>query len=87
MDDDIRALLSPEGERQYLREAEAILRKFPAQRDRTADMAGELGLTLRAMGRLAEASKLLQDSHDILQRAYGDQHPLAKQAKARLSPN
>jgi tetratricopeptide (TPR) repeat protein len=70
---------------QWLRQAEAILRKFPAQRDRTADMAGELGLTLRAMGRDAEADQLLQESHDILQRAYGDAHPLTRQAKERAA--
>ena len=68
-----------------LREAEAILRKNPAQRDRLADATGEHGLTLRMMGRLAEAHALIQESHDILQRAYGDQHPLTRQAKARLS--
>jgi serine/threonine-protein kinase len=69
---------------QWLRQAEAILRKFPAQRDRMADMAGELALTLRAMGRNAEADTLIQESHDILQRAYGDAHPLTKQAKQRI---
>jgi tetratricopeptide (TPR) repeat protein len=68
-----------------LREAETIIRKFPAQRDRTADMAGELGLTLRAMGRKADGDLLIKESHDILQRAYGDDHPLTKQAKARIS--
>jgi tetratricopeptide (TPR) repeat protein/tRNA A-37 threonylcarbamoyl transferase component Bud32 len=68
----------------YLREAEAIIRKFPAQRDRIADMAGELGLTLRALGRDAEADKLLRESHDILQRAYGEQHPLTRQARTRI---
>jgi serine/threonine-protein kinase len=70
---------------QWLRQAEAILRKFPAQRDRTADMAGELGLTLRAMGRTAEADQLLKESHDILQKAYGDEHPLTIQAKERMA--
>lgn len=71
----------------FLRQAEAILRKFPAQRDRTADVTGELGLTLRAMGHTAEADKLLTESHDILQRAYGDAHPLTRQAKDRLTKN
>lgn len=73
----------PDSERR-LREAEAILRKFPAQRDRTADMAGELGLTLRAMGKAEDAQRLLQESYDILQKAYGDGHPLTRQAQARL---
>jgi tetratricopeptide (TPR) repeat protein len=69
----------------WLRQAETILRKFPAQRDRTADMAGELGLTLREMGRAAEADQLLKESHDILQKAYGDAHPLTRQAKERMA--
>jgi tetratricopeptide (TPR) repeat protein len=67
-----------------LQEALAILRKHPAQRDRTADALGERGLTLRAMGRVAEAAALLQESHDILQNAFGDRHPLTRQASARL---
>ena len=75
----------PESERS-LRQAEAIIRTFPAQRDRIADMAGELGLTLRAIGRAAEADQLLRESHDILQKAYGDGHPLTKQARERLAP-
>jgi tetratricopeptide (TPR) repeat protein len=70
-----------------LSEALAILRKNPAQRDRTADALGEHGLTLRAMGRQAEATVLLQESYDLLQRAYGDQHPLTRQAKTRLDRN
>jgi tetratricopeptide (TPR) repeat protein len=70
---------------QWLRQAEAILRKFPAQRDRTADMAGELGLTLREMGRVAEADQFLKEGHDILQRAYGDSHPLTRQARERMT--
>jgi serine/threonine-protein kinase len=67
-----------------LRDAETILRKYPAQRDRTADALGERGLTLRAMGRTLEGNALLQESHDILQRAYGDDHPLTRQARSRL---
>ena len=70
-----------------LREALAILRKNPAQRDRTADAAAEHGLTLRAMGRSAEAAVLLQESYDILLKAYGDRHPLTRQARARLGLN
>jgi eukaryotic-like serine/threonine-protein kinase len=73
----------PESERK-LREAEAIIRKLPAQRDRIADMAGELGLTLRAMGKTDDAQRLLRESHDILQQAYGNTHPLTRQAKARI---
>jgi serine/threonine-protein kinase len=67
-----------------LTEAIQLLRKYPAQRDRLADAAGEHGLTLRAMGRFTEATALLQESHDILQRAYGDKHPLTRQARKRL---
>ncbi len=76
---------NPKESEQWLRQAEAILRKYPAQRDRTADMAGELGLTLRAMGRNSEADRLLEESHDILRKAYGDAHPLTRQAKERMA--
>jgi tetratricopeptide (TPR) repeat protein len=68
-----------------LQEAEAILRKLPAQRDRLADCLGERGLTLRAMGNVAAAAPVLQESHAILQKAYGDRHPLTRQAAARLA--
>jgi eukaryotic-like serine/threonine-protein kinase len=67
-----------------IREARAILQKSPSSKDRAADAAGELGLTLRAQGRTAEADALLQESYDILQTAYGDAHPLTKQALARV---
>jgi tetratricopeptide (TPR) repeat protein len=69
-----------------LRRAEAILRQHPSQRDRTADMAGELGLTLRAMGRVEEAQRYLDESHTILHDAYGEAHPLTRQALARKNP-
>jgi hypothetical protein len=67
-----------------IRQARAILAKHPASRDRDADAAGELGLTLRAMGRHAEAAAQLKESHAILQSAFGDEHPLTKQALERM---
>jgi serine/threonine protein kinase len=67
-----------------IREARAILAKHPSSRDRDADAAGELGLTLAAAGRRAEADALLQESHALLQRLYGEAHPLTQQARARL---
>jgi tetratricopeptide (TPR) repeat protein len=67
-----------------LREAEVILRNFPALKDRTADMAGELGLTLRAMGRDAEATVLFRQSFETLLALFGPAHPLTVQAKERL---
>ena len=70
-----------------LRDAEAIIRKFPAQRDRIADMAGELGLTLRAMGKAADADRYLKESHEILLKAYGEGHPLVRQARERMIPS
>jgi serine/threonine-protein kinase len=69
-----------------LQDAEAILRKFPAQRDRLADCLGERGLTLRAMGNVIDAAPVFEESHAILRKAYGDQHPLTRQAAARLTP-
>ena len=67
-----------------IREARAILAKHPSSRDRDADAAGELGLTLNAAGRHAEADVLQAESHAILQRLYGETHPLTQQARARL---
>ncbi len=67
-----------------LREARAILQKNPSSKDRLADGVGELGLTLRAQGRATEADALLKESHDILQTAFGDAHPLTRQALARV---
>lgn len=74
----------PESER-VLREARAILLRHPASRDRGADAAGELGLTLRAMGRNSEADALLRESHDTLREAFGEEHPLTRQASERLT--
>jgi tetratricopeptide (TPR) repeat protein len=68
-----------------LQEAEAILRKFPAQRDRLADCLGERGLTLRAMGNVTDAAPVFEESRAILQKAFGDRHPLTRQAAARLT--
>jgi tetratricopeptide (TPR) repeat protein len=67
-----------------LRNARAIALKNPAVKDRGAEVAGELGLTLRALGKPAEAEALLKESHDILQAAFGDAHPLTEQALARM---
>jgi eukaryotic-like serine/threonine-protein kinase len=67
-----------------IREARAILAKYPSSRDRDADAAGELGLTLRAAGRHAEAETLLKESYALLQELYGEAHPLTQQARARV---
>ena len=67
-----------------IREARAILQRHPSGRDRAADAAGELGLTLRALGNAAEADLLLRESHSLYQAAYGDAHPLTAQALARV---
>jgi eukaryotic-like serine/threonine-protein kinase len=67
-----------------IRDARAILAKNPSSKDRAADAAGELGLTLRAMGRKDESEALLKESHAMLQSLYGDGHPLTKQALGRI---
>jgi serine/threonine protein kinase/tetratricopeptide (TPR) repeat protein len=72
----------PESER-VIRQAREILRQSPASKDRDADAAGELGLTLRAAGRTVEADALFTESHAILEATYGDDHPSTKQALAR----
>jgi hypothetical protein len=73
----------PESER-VIRQAREILRQGPASKDRDADAAGELGLTLRAAGRTVDAEALFKESHTILKATYGDDHPSTKQALARL---
>ncbi|MBP7777104.1 MAG: protein kinase [Acidobacteria bacterium] len=67
-----------------LREARVLLRAPTAGRDRAADAAGELGMTLRATGRLGDASPLLQESLELYQAQYGQAHPLTQLALARL---
>ncbi len=79
-----RVLGDLDGSARVLRDALNILRGAPALQVRAAEAAGELGLTLRAMGRTADADPLLQESHDILHAAYGDSHPLTVLARARL---
>lgn len=67
-----------------IREARAILHRNPSSKDRAADAAGELGLTLRALGRTTEAEALFEESYDTLQATFGEAHPLTKQALARV---
>jgi len=61
-----------------------LLRRTLSSRDRVAGVAGELGPTLRALGRTTEAESLLNESHDIFHAAFGDAHPPTKQALARM---
>jgi len=68
-----------------LREAREILLKNPTQKDLNAAAAGELGLTLRALGKSAEADVLLKESYDRYREVFGDTHPLTKLAQSRLS--
>lgn len=67
-----------------LREARAILQPHPDFKDRIAAVAGELGLTLRALGQTAEGDALLKDSYDTFRAAFGDAYPLTAEALARL---
>ena len=45
---------------------------------------GELGLTLRALGRTDEARRMLQESHDIFVSYLPQGHPYIAMAQARL---
>ena len=67
-----------------LREALAILARFPEIRHTRAHVLGELGLTVRASGRAAEGMTLLQESYDIYLGLLGDHHPFTVTARARL---
>lgn len=65
-----------------LREAQAALAKAPQQI--RAGVLGELGLTLRALGREQEAHAMLQQSHDIFASYLPAGHPYLVTASARL---
>ena len=67
-----------------LREAHAIAVRYPNLKERGADIAGELGLTLRARGQTDEAEGLLRQSYDTLLEIFGAAHPLTQKAKARV---
>ena len=69
---------------QVLREARVLLQAPTASRDRAADAAGELGVTLRARGRTTDATPLLEESHQQYVAQYGEAHPLTQLALARL---
>jgi tetratricopeptide (TPR) repeat protein len=68
-----------------LREALAILAKYPDIRHTRAHVLGELGLTLRASGRRNAGEALLAESHTIYRELLGDLHPFTVRAKARLA--
>jgi tetratricopeptide (TPR) repeat protein len=74
----------PQKSERVLREAQDIMRRYPDIEDRAAAVAGELGLTLRALGRTTEADTLLKESYDTFRAAFGDAHPSTVQALARL---
>ena len=74
----------PESEK-ALREARALLQPHPDSRDRIAAAAGELGLTLRALGHTDEADALLKESYETFRAAFGDTYPLTVQALAHLT--
>jgi hypothetical protein len=67
-----------------LREAQALTRQHPSFTERSGDIAVELGLTLRALGRRAEATAALTEAHRTFQAAWGDAHPSTRQALALL---
>ncbi|MBP6515362.1 MAG: serine/threonine protein kinase, partial [Steroidobacteraceae bacterium] len=58
-----RALGQLGNSERMLRQARAIARAARVSNDRSADVAGELGLTLRARGARAEAAALLAEAH------------------------
>ncbi len=67
-----------------LREAWRVLQPYPDIRHTRAHVLGELGLTLRALGRAAEGGRLLTESHGIYRDLLGDDHPFTVTARARL---
>jgi serine/threonine-protein kinase len=67
-----------------LLDAREILSRHPTLLSLQANAAGELGLTLRAEGRTAEATALLQNSFATYQKLLGDGHPYTELARTRL---
>ncbi len=65
-----------------LREAQAAVANGPMQI--RPGVLGELGLTLRALGRTVEAQALLQESYDIFASYLAPNHPFIAIARARL---
>jgi tetratricopeptide (TPR) repeat protein/predicted Ser/Thr protein kinase len=70
---------------QILRQARAIMLANPRQQSMAAGTAGELGLTLRAIGNRSEAAALLAESHAGFKALLGDAHPYTRRALARLN--
>jgi serine/threonine-protein kinase len=68
-----------------LREVQAIVAGLPGLASIAANLAGELGLTLRQAGQVAEGDALLRSSHADYQRLLGDGHPYTRLARARLA--
>lgn len=69
----------------FLREAWTIAERHPAHTDRASEIAGELGLTLRTGLKHEEAHAFLQRSYEIARAAYGEGHPLTRQAAERMT--
>ena len=63
--------------------AQRGLGRLPQQSAR-ANATREVGLTLRAMGRHAEANEALQQSYEIYRTVFGEAHPSTKAALERL---
>lgn len=72
--------------RRHLQRARDILRAKPQLRERAAEAAGELGLTLQAMGRRDEGRALIAESYGTLHTLFGDDHPSTRLALSRLAP-
>lgn len=70
-----------------LLEAREILSRHPALLSLHANVAGELGLTLRAQGRTSEAQALLENSYATYRKLLGDAHPYTELARSRLTPD
>ena len=67
-----------------LREVQGIVSALPGLASIAANIAGELGLTLRQAGQRDEGDALLRSSHAGYQKLLGDQHPYTRLARARI---
>jgi tetratricopeptide (TPR) repeat protein len=81
----LRTETDPRSAEPLLRESLAIRRAtYPGGHWEIFEATNLLGQCLHALGQTDEARALLQEGHAGLQRTLGDEHPITRQARARV---
>ncbi len=69
-----------------VREALRIrLHRYPPEAWQVAEVRGVLGGVLRAQGHGEQALPMLEEAFEVIREYWGEHHPLARRARARLS--